>query len=187
LLQNNASSLTFCLKDASATQNGDTTATGAKCKAGPTPGSYQIVGLVPGDHSAQSYYAELSAQCSEDVAIGKGDIIDVQTGNIVGPTNKGVDNYCPNGGALCYMKFVFYDNYLTSGNPAPTGTATDGASCSGGNSGTNPCYNIVSVGAAVISTPAKQGLIQGYFTLMNDPGGEIGTTPSLLKRVILVQ
>ena len=184
-LHNNASQLIFCLKDGS---TGHVTCP----NTANTPGSFNIIGLQPGDRGGNQYGNELAANCSESYAIGAGDNIDVQTGNIVGQTRQGVRTFCSNN-TPCTMKFALYDNPTTDpGATYPTDKpATDGAACSGQTTGTGVCYKVVTIGAAVIDYPplpgTPNGVITGHFTIANDPGGTIGTTPGLLQRVILVQ
>jgi hypothetical protein len=189
-LHNDASQLTFCLKDGSAP--------GQTCpNTANTSGSFNIIGLAPGDNGGNVYGNELGADCSENYVIGTGDNVDVQTGNIVGQTKQGVRTYCGTR-TPCIMKFVLYDNPVTDpGATYPTDhPATDGSSCTGQTTGTNVCYKVVTIGAAVIDySPGgggggggtNNGIITGHFTIANDPGGTIGTTPGLLQRVILVQ
>jgi Flp pilus assembly protein TadG len=191
ILNTQSAQLTFCLKDGS---NGSSNCPNTVN----TSGSFNIVGLMPGDNGGNQYGNELGAECSEPYSIGQGDNIDVQTGNIVGQTKQGLGNYCSNH-TPCVMKFVMYDNPVT--NPSATypsdKPATDGASCSGQTTGTNVCYKVVTIGAAVIDYGngngngngggANNGVITGHFTIAMDPGGSIGVNPGLLKTVILVQ
>jgi hypothetical protein len=189
-LHNNSSALTFCLKDGS---NGSATCP----STANTSGSFNIVGLAPGDNGGNTYGNELAADCSENYVIGTGDNIDVQTGNIVGQTKQGVKGFCQTR-TPCIMKFVFYDNPVTDPDATyPSDKpATDGSTCNGQTTGTNVCYKVQTIGAAVIDySPGgggggggpSNGIITGHFTIANDPGGTIGTTPGLLQRVVLVQ
>lgn len=184
-LHNNASQLIFCLKDGSA---GHVTCP----NTANTPGSFNIVGLQPGDRGGNTYGTELASDCSEAYTVGTGDNIDVQTGNIVGKTKQGVKTFCGNN-TPCVMKFALYDDPATNpGATYPTDKpATDGSACSGQTTGTNVCYKIVTIGAAVIDYPqltgTPNGVITGHFTIATDPGGSLGSTPGLLQRVILVK
>jgi hypothetical protein len=187
-LHNNSSALTFCLKDGS---NGSSSCPNTVN----TSGSFNIVGLAPGDNGGNTYGTELAADCSENYVIGTGDNIDVQTGNIVGQTKQGVKGFCQTR-TPCIMKFVFYDNPVTDPNATyPSDKpATDGSACNGQTTGTNVCYKVQTIGAAVIDytgngggAGANNGIITGHFTIANDPGGTIGVTPGLLQRVILVK
>lgn len=188
ILRDHSTSLSFCLKDGSNANS--------SCPGGQQPGNFNPIQLPPGDNGGSVYGNNLGTCNPADVGIG--DTLSVETGNIVGQTKQGISTWCSQYPAnQCPVMLVLWHNAAPSG-----ATASGGKSCQGQTVGAAWCVVVSMLGGAILTpnsgggngngkggggSGTSQGVISGYFSLLNDPGGGIGTTPGLLHRVILVQ
>jgi hypothetical protein len=193
LIRTRPNDLKFCMKDGSAgSANGNGGGSGGgggnTCpNTGQPPGNFGPIGLVPGDGGGNNYTAELGADCSTQTVISIGDNVDVITGNMVGPTNAGVQNYCQTR-TPCIMSFPLYNGTIF----ASGANATDGNRCTGSTSGTGVCHTVITIGAGVVDYPqlpgTPNGVITGHFTIASVGGAVVGgTTKGLLTKILLVQ
>jgi Flp pilus assembly protein TadG len=113
--------------------------------------------------------------------IGPGDTIETETGNMKGPTNKGVEDFCEENGTFNKSTGNCYNNQGTLGIPTKAALWSYGTTKSNGNFAV-VVRQIVSFVLENISNATE---ITGYF-LPIKTGGAITTTVTTTQRPILV-
>jgi hypothetical protein len=150
------------------------------------PGNYLAVDLpsawriatgqyvTPAPTTGGSAYRTSIGTCNT-APIQTGDSLQVETGNMIGPTNQGVTDLC--GGTSCSS----YDN--------GKGYPMKAALWLGAPNGRSNLVAVKLMGGfrmLGVSSSGGQSFITGYFVSLNDPGS-VGPSTSALQKVILVK
>lgn len=120
---------------------------------------------------ANDYRYEISSNDCDDM-VSVGDVLETQTGNMVGPTQQGMADLCggnPSGGSCNNLRIVLP---IWKDLPPKSG---------------NTLVKIAYIGAFVLTRYDKAGKVFGYFSSFSAQGGGFTTEPGPITKVVITQ
>jgi Flp pilus assembly protein TadG len=144
------------------------------------PGAFGAVDFPPvnrgsPEHGASAYQANIEANCTADT-VAVGDQLLSEQGNMVGPTEKGVETVCG--------VSVNGNQSFTCPTPVPIDVAIFASTT---NSGGKPVYIVKYLGSFMLTGYEKGGGVLGYFSLFAQPGEGFSPFPGPITKLVLVK